>query len=185
MSSESPFAIPLNAEVVSNLSFQAYGAGRPIDGVFVHPLRKHRALEGSFMELVRLSDGKVDGLPIDFDVRQISYSIAVANRINAFHLHPKRRQDELWCVLSGLLNVWLVDCREGSPTNGVRQRVVLSGENPSFLYIPAGVAHGYKSGADGATLVYLMNDQFSIDDPNEGRLPWDLFGRDLWDEDRG
>ena len=54
-----------------------------------------------------------------------------------------------------------------------------------MLHIPTGVAHGYKAGPDGALLAYAMNSQFNIDDPNEGRLPWDHFGAELWEEDRG
>jgi dTDP-4-dehydrorhamnose 3,5-epimerase len=34
-------------------------------------------------------------------------------------------------------------------------------------------------------LLYTMDQQFDISDPNEGRLPWDQFGTDLWNEDRG
>jgi dTDP-4-dehydrorhamnose 3,5-epimerase len=54
-----------------------------------------------------------------------------------------------------------------------------------MLLIPSGVAHGYMTGPQGALLVYAMNSQFNLCEPNEGRLPWDYFGRDLWDEDRG
>ncbi len=185
MSSNNEFEVKLDSEATRGLYFQSYEGGSKIDGVFQVPLRKHRALEGSFLELARLSDGAVEGLPIEFLARQVSYSVAVPNRINAFHVHPRRRQDELWCVLQGMLSVWLVDVREGSATLGTKQRVSLSGETPTYLHIPSGVAHGYKAGPEGATLVYIMNDQFSMDAPNEGRLPWDHFGSDLWSEDRG
>jgi dTDP-4-dehydrorhamnose 3,5-epimerase len=33
--------------------------------------------------------------------------------------------------------------------------------------------------------VYAMDQQFNLADPNEGRLPWDFFGADLWNENRG
>jgi dTDP-4-dehydrorhamnose 3,5-epimerase len=33
--------------------------------------------------------------------------------------------------------------------------------------------------------VYGMNQQFDQASPNEGRLPWDHFGAELWGEDRG
>jgi dTDP-4-dehydrorhamnose 3,5-epimerase len=54
-----------------------------------------------------------------------------------------------------------------------------------MLHIPSGVAHGYQAGTEGALLVYAMNSQFSLQDSNEGRLPWDYFGSELWEEDRG
>lgn len=175
----------LDSATESALTFQAYGSQPPIDGVTYHRLRKHRALEGSFMEYLRISEGAAEGLPLAFDVRQISFSRAVPGRINAFHVHPKAVQDELWTVVEGSLLVWLIDVREDSRTKGMRRCVLLSGEEPAILSIPTGVAHGYKAGPEGALLVYVMNSQFNIADPNEGRLPWDFFGQELWQDDRG
>ncbi|KKL52203.1 hypothetical protein LCGC14_2287850 [marine sediment metagenome] len=173
---------PTHAEA---MTFQDYPPPDPIEGVFVAPLKKHRALEGSFMEYLRLAGGKVEGIEADFEVRQVSLSRAVPDRINAFHLHPKKVQDELWTVVDGAMMVWLVDVRDGSPTAGARRCVLLSGEEPAILHIPTGVAHGYKAGPEGALLVYTMNSQFDSADPNEGRLPWDHFGAELWETDRG
>ncbi len=172
-------------QVQAALSFQNYITPPPIEGVLYQPLKKHRALEGAFMEYLRLGAGQVEGLAATFEAQQISVSWAVPGRINAFHIHPKRPQDEVWCVLEGSLLVWLVDLREGSPTKGHRRSFLLSGEAPALLYIPTGVAHGYRAGHQGALLLYAMNDQFNPADPNEGRLPWDFFGADLWADDRG
>ena len=177
--------IELAAEHARALTFQSYAAQPQIEGVLHKPLKKHRALEGFFMEHLRLTGGKVEGLGADFEVRQVSLSGAVAGRINAFHLHPKEIQDEIWSVVDGVMAVWLVDVRAGSPTLGARRKVILSGEQPAMLYIPSGVAHGYQAGPAGALLLYAMNNQFNPDDPNEGRLPWDYFGPELWEEDHG
>ena len=181
------FAIALTDDVRGALSFQSYARGATIDGVWSKPLRKHHAENGWFLELYRLGESGVEGLPENevFALRQTSVSFAEPGRINAFHIHPLAPQHELWAVVHGLLLVWLVDCRAESPTKGVRQRVVLSGEAPAILHIPAGVAHGYRSGGDGALLIYGMNQQFDAERPNEGRLPWDHFGAELWEDDRG
>ena len=178
-------AVKIIPEVLEHLTFQSYQPQPTIAGVTHIPLDKHRALEGWFMEYLRLTKGAVEGLPITFEPRQFSLAEAVPGRINAFHLHPKGRQDELWCVIRGTLLVWLVDVRRDSPTTGAKRRVVLDGGLPTLLYIPSGIAHGYKAGPDGALLLYAMNAQFEAADPNEGRLPWDHFGPDLWEEDRG
>ena len=177
--------IPIGPPYAKAMTFQSYGPQPEIAGVSVQPIRKNRSLPGSFMEFIRVTDGKVESLPVDFEVRQVSVSHAQPGRINAFHLHPKVVQDEIWCAISGDMLVWLIDVRADSPTEGARRCVVLSGEQPELLYIPAGVAHGYKSGASGATLLYVMNSQFDPADPNEGRLPWDHFGQQLWGDDRG
>jgi dTDP-4-dehydrorhamnose 3,5-epimerase len=178
-------SLRLSPDITPKVTFQGYDPQPSIEGVLYQPLKKHRALEGWFMEHLRLTAGKVDGLLVPFEVQQLSVSRAIPGRINAFHIHPKEVQDELWCVIEGTLMVWLVDCREGSLTEGIRRRYVLSGEEPGLLLIPSGVAHGYKAGTEGALLTYAMNSQFNIRDPNEGRLPWDHFGRDLWEDDRG
>ena len=42
-----------------------------------------------------------------------------------------------------------------------------------------------QAGEQGATLIYSMDAQFNMADPNEGRLPWNHFGDELWAEDMG
>jgi dTDP-4-dehydrorhamnose 3,5-epimerase len=182
-----PFAVALPDEIRRALSFQSYSRGESIEGAWQKPLRKHQGENGWFLELWRIGEPGIEGLPggEGFALRQASVSHAEPGRINAFHIHPLAPQDEVWTVVQGQLLVWLVDCRAESPTSGVRQRVILSGEAPSILHIPAGVAHGYRAGGSGALLIYGMSEQFDPDRPNEGRLPWNHFGADLWEEDRG
>ncbi|GGM18620.1 dTDP-4-dehydrorhamnose 3,5-epimerase family protein [Deinococcus aerophilus] len=177
--------IKLDASTTQALTFETYPAAPQIDGVWFHALKKNRSENGAFMEYLRLNETGVQGLPGPLTPRQISMSWAAPGRINAFHIHVKGPQNELWCVLSGQLMVWLVDCREDSPTLNVQRKLILSGEQPMLVHIPSGVAHGYQAGDQGATLLYTMDAQFDIADPNEGRLPWNFFGTELWDEDRG
>lgn len=177
--------IKLASEYYPSLVFEEYPIASLIEDVWTHALKKNRSENGAFMEYLRINDGNIDGLPSQLQARQISVSWAAPNRINAFHIHVKEEQNEIWCVLEGQLVIWLVDCREGSPTLGHKRKLVLSGEQPIMIYIPSGVAHGYQAGHKGATLLYTMDAQFNISDPNEGRLPWDYFGSDLWQEDRG
>jgi dTDP-4-dehydrorhamnose 3,5-epimerase len=177
----------LTKRVEEALGFEDYRTSGSIAGVRERRLTKHRSTAGWFMELMRLGDDHTVAEMTDerFAPRQCSIASAGPDRVNAFHIHVKRDQDELWTVIQGQLLVWLVDCRAGSPTEGVRQKFILSGEQPAQLLVPAGVAHGYRAGKDGALLVYVMNQQFDNDDPDEGRLPWDFFGAELWKEDRG
>jgi dTDP-4-dehydrorhamnose 3,5-epimerase len=179
------YAVRLASELEAALVFQTYRTATPLEGVSLWPLEKRRAENGWFLEYLRVTDGKVDHVSCGFELRQISVSYAAPGRINAFHIHPKVPQNELWSVIHGQLLVWLVDCRAGSPTVGAKQKLILTGEEPSMVVISAGVAHGYKAGPDGATLLYAVDQQFNLEDPNEGRLPWNYFGADLWEEDRG
>ena len=167
------------------LTFQAYPPAPEISGVWFNKLKKQRSDNGFFTEYARVTGGGVENLPAPFDLRQLSVSRAEPGRINAFHIHPNEPQNELWTVIGGQLKVWLIDLRAGSKTEGNRRAVVLSGEEPTQLYIPAGVAHGYQAGSSGALLLYAMDQQFNLEQPNEGRLPWDFFGAELWAEDKG
>ena len=177
--------IKLDAPYAEALQFENYPAAPQIEGVWVHALKKNRSENGAFMEYLRLDENGVQHLPAPLTPRQISVSWAAPGRVNAFHIHVKEEQNEIWCVLAGQLTIWLVDCRADSPTKGVKRKLVLSGEQPMMVHIPSGVAHGYQAADQGATLLYTMDAQFNIDDPNEGRLPWDFFGAELWAEDRG
>jgi dTDP-4-dehydrorhamnose 3,5-epimerase len=177
--------IELILDAQAKLEFEAYPPTPQINGVWVNPLRKNRSENGWFMEYIRLANGTVQNIPSALEIKQVSVSSAEANRINAFHIHTKLEQNEIWTVLQGQLMVWLVDLRKGSITAGVKRKVILSGEQPMQLYIPSGVAHGYKAGFNGAILLYGMDQQFNLADPNEGRLPWDFFGVDLWLENQG
>lgn len=179
------FAVPISNGVSHALTFEAYPSAPVIEGVWTHSLRKNRSENGAFMEYLRLDENGVQNLPGSLEPRQISVSWAAPKRINAFHIHVKEIQNEIWCVLSGQLTVWLVDCRASSATLNVKRKLVLSGEQPTMVHIPSGVAHGYQASDEGATLIYTMDAQFNLADPNEGRLPWNYFGADLWDEDRG
>ena len=63
------------------------------------------------------------------------------------------------------------------------------GDGKSFIVrIPPGVAHGRKNlrAAELSVIIYFVDVQFSIDDEcDEGRLPWDHFGTEIWDVERG
>src|SRR6476659_7464700 len=104
-------ATTLAPEYAQALTFESYPAAPQIDGVWVHALRKNRSENGAFMEYLRLDAQGVQGLPGTLLPRQISVSWAAPGRVNAFHIHVKQEQNEVWCVLQGQLTIWLVDCR--------------------------------------------------------------------------
>src|SRR2546427_981186 len=119
---------------------QTYGAATAIDGVRVVELTRHADDSGAMTELARLTDGRAAGLG-DFSVRQVNYSEMAPGAIKAFHLHA--RQTDVWFVPpSDRMLVVLLDVREGSRTEGARQRVVLGNGGARLLLIPPAAAHG-------------------------------------------
>jgi dTDP-4-dehydrorhamnose 3,5-epimerase len=150
------------------------------------PLERHADDGGSFTELARLVDGRPAALA-GFDVRQINYSELEPGTVKAFHVHA--RQTDVWYVPpSDRMLVVLVDVREGSTTEGVRMRLVLGNGTSRLLCVPPGVAHGVKNiGLAPGRIIYLVDQAFTPDPArcDEGRLPWDFAGADVWDVARG
>ena len=165
---------------------QSYASSPRIDGVQVVDLRRHADDGGAITELARLVDGRPDALP-GFTLRQINYSEIEPGTIKAYHLHA--RQTDVWYAPpSERLLVVMLDVRENSATTGLRMRLMLGNGTSSLLRIPPGVAHGVKNvGASTGRLIYFVDQPFSPDPAtsDEGRLPWDFAGADVWDVARG
>ena len=58
--------------------------------------------------------------------------------------------------------------------------------DPAKVNVNGGaIAMGHPLGAPGA-IIYFVDVQFSVgDDCDEGRLPWDHFGAEVWEVERG
>lgn len=167
-------------------SVQDYSPAPVIQGVQLVELKRITDDGGSFMELARLQQGMAAALP-GFECRQVNYSELDAGAIKAFHVH--RRQTDVWFVPPGdKMLVILLDVREGSTSRGAQRRIVLGDGTARLLAIPPGVAHGVKNlAASRGRIIYLVDTQFSPDpdQTEEGRLPWDFAGPEIWDIARG
>jgi len=165
---------------------QQYGAAPMIDGVQVIELKRFHDDGGAFTELARLSAGGLDGVA-GFTIRQINFSEVEPGVIKAFHVHA--RQTDVWYVPpSDRMLIGLVDVRKGSRTEGVVQRLMLGSGASRLLCIPPGVAHGARNlGPATARVIYFVDLQFSPDPAtcDEGRLPWDYAGAEIWEPVRG
>jgi dTDP-4-dehydrorhamnose 3,5-epimerase len=165
---------------------QPYGPSPTIDGVQLVELKRYHDDGGSMTELGRLVSGHLEALP-DFTVRQINYSVMEPGAIKAFHLHS--RQTDVWYVPpSDRLLMVLLDVRNDSPTEGVRMRFMLGNGASRLLRIPPGVAHGVRNlGPSTGRIIYFVDVHFSPDPSlcEEGRLPWDYAGADVWEMTRG
>ena len=165
---------------------QSYGPAVTIEGVGLVTLARHADDGGSLTELARLTDGRVEGLA-DFTVRQVNYSELAPGTIKAFHLHV--RQTDVWYVPPGdRMLVVLLDTRQGSRTEGARMRLVLGDGASRLLRIPPGVAHGVRNlGPATGRVIYFTDVHFSAEPSScdEGRLPWDFAGADVWEVTRG
>jgi dTDP-4-dehydrorhamnose 3,5-epimerase len=175
-----------SAEAKRRFQLQPYEPRPTIEGVQIVPLTRHTDDGGSMTELGRLDGGALRGLG-EFLVRQVNYSEIEPGVIRAYHLHA--RQTDVWFVPpSDRLLLVLIDVRKGSRTEGVCQRFVLGAGASQLVRIPPGVGHGVRNiAATTGHLVYFVDQHFSPDPAtcDEGRLPWDYMGAEIWDIARG
>jgi dTDP-4-dehydrorhamnose 3,5-epimerase len=148
-----------------------------IDGVMVKTFRKHSDQRGFFIEQLKRGDLDDEGnlfIPAQ-PFAQMSRSLAYARGgnppelIKAFHWH--RKQWDYWDIVAGNARVVLVDLREGSPTAGRIQTLMLGENAPRMVAIPPLVAHGYQAvDLRDVILNYYVTEPYDPADPDEGRI---------------
>lgn len=165
---------------------QDYSPARRIDGVEIVELNRFNDDGGAITELGRFAAGhhaQLDG----FELKQMNFSEVEPGVVKAFHMHG--RQTDVWYVPPrDKMLVILHDCRKGSPTENVTMRFVLGDGRSRLLRIPPGVAHGCSNLRNAmANLIYFVDVQFSADpaETDEGRLPWDFLGAEIWEMANG
>jgi dTDP-4-dehydrorhamnose 3,5-epimerase len=178
--------IAINAKAKAAFSFQDYSGKQRIAGVEIVELKRFNDDGGAITELGRLTAGMHAQLP-GFEVKQVNYSEMEPGCVKAFHMH--HRQTDVWYVppCDKLLLV-LHDCRQGSPSEGVTMRFVLGDGKDRLVRIPPGVAHGAANiGQKTGRIIYMVDVQFSPNagECDEGRLPWDYLGAEIWDVVKG
>lgn len=175
----------LNEAAKGAFRLQDYAAGPAIEGVEIVDLARHTDDGGSFTELGRFTAGASQAFR-GFALAQVNYSEIGPGAIKAFHLHL--RQTDIWYVPPGdRVLLVLVDVRAGSPTEGARMRLVLGDGHSRLVRIPPGVAHGCRNlGPGGGRIVYFTDRPFSPapEASDEGRLPWNFLGADVWEPAR-
>lgn len=85
--------------------------------------------------------------------------------------NPPYAQGKLVRVMRGSVLDVAVDIREGSPTYGQWESIVLSGENKIMYWIPAGMAHGFATLEDNTIFFYKCTNIYNKE--SEGSIRWD------------
>jgi len=151
-----------------------------IHDVMVKTYLKHTDQRGFFVEQLKRGDVDDRGRPFSppGEFAQMSRSLAYARGgnppelIKAFHWHEK--QWDYWDIVAGNARVVLVDLREGSPTEGVVQTLMLGDNAPRMVAIPPLVAHGYQAvDLRDVVLCYYVTEPYDPKNPDEGRIAWD------------
>lgn len=178
--------VQLNEKAKTSFSYQDYVKKPAIEGVQIVPLRRFHDDGGAITELGRLIAGKHQQLP-GFEAKQINYSEVEPGAIKAYHLH--HRQTDVWYVPPhDKFLLVLHDCRKGSPTEGTTMRFVIGDGESALVRIPPGVAHGTTNlGKSTGRILYFVDVHFSVEpgECDEGRLPWNFLGPEVWEVVKG
>jgi len=91
--------------------------------------------------------------------------------LRGLHYQKTKPQGKLVRVVRGEVYDVAVDIRQGSPTFGQWEGVILSEENKTQFWVPPGFAHGFLVLSDTADFEYKCTDYYYPSD--EGSIMWD------------
>jgi dTDP-4-dehydrorhamnose 3,5-epimerase len=101
---------------------------------------------------------------------QDNHSCSARNVLRGLHYQVKHPQGKLVRVAEGEILDVAVDLRRSSPSFGRWEAVRLSGENKRMLWIPVGLAHGFRVLSEKAHVLYKATDFYSPE--HERTLAW-------------
>ena len=139
-----------------------------IEGVKVVDVKLYGDARGGFMETYREENFVAGG--IDASFVQDNQSSSVQGVLRGLHFQIEHPQAKLVRVISGTVFDVAVDLREGSPTWGQWEGVVLSAENRRQFFVPRGFAHGFLVLSETAGFCYKCDDIYHPGD--EGGIMW-------------
>jgi len=141
-----------------------------IEGVVVKKLIVHRDNRGFLMEILRGSDAcKVGG---SGHFGQVYMSTVYPAVIKGRHLH-KLQTDHL-CVIKGRAAVHLEDAREGSPTFGKKEVVMMGEDDWKLIVIPPNIWHSTENvGTEVCYFINYVTHEYNHKQPDEYRSAFD------------
>ena len=131
----------------------------------------HRDARGSFSETWSRRALEAAGIANDFVQDNHSLSTEVGTLRGLHFQAPPHAQAKLLRVARGSVFDVAVDIRIGSPTYGQHVSAILSAENRTQIWIPAGFAHGYCTLEPNTEVIYKVTDYYAPD--CDRGLKWD------------
>jgi dTDP-4-dehydrorhamnose 3,5-epimerase len=114
---------------------------------------------GSFVKTYQNALYKDLGISMELAEEYISYSKKNVFRGLHFQLSPKALDKMVFCVCGNVID-YVVDLRKNSITYGDYVSFELSDKNPSAIFIPKGLAHGFYVKSDNAVMQYKVSEVY-------------------------
>jgi dTDP-4-dehydrorhamnose 3,5-epimerase len=121
----------------------------------------HGDPRGRFTEWYR-ADVLAGATGFGLTLAQANHSVSARGVLRGVHfaLVPPGQAKYVYCPAGKVLDV-IVDIREGSPTFGVHDSVVLDSDEPRAVYLSEGLGHAFVSLADDSSVTYLVSTGYS------------------------
>lgn len=146
-----------------------------LEGVYIIKNRIFQDQRGKFIKTYHKDDFKKLGLCTDF--QESYFSVSNKDVIRGMHFQiPPFEHEKLVYVAKGKVLDVIVDLRKNSKTKGQYIEVELSEENGYSIYIPKGLAHGFKSLEDNTIMIYNVATVYNQD--CDYGIKYDSFGFD-------
>ena len=127
-----------------------------VEGVFVWQMPTYQDIRGRLFKAYTADN--IEFLPLPFITHEHFFTESRKNVFRGMHFqgHP-HAVSKIISVVQGKAIDFLFDMRENSETFGNLQILDLDENNPSSIYIPTGVAHGYLALAEKTIISYRMD----------------------------
>lgn len=114
-------------------------------------------------------------LDLSTDWAEQYYSVSKKGVLRGLHfqLPPYDHAKLVYCIVGEVMDV-AVDLRKGSATFGQHVLLTLSAANANMIYLAPGLAHGFYTLSDSATLIYNVTVPYAPS--HDTGLRWDSAG---------
>lgn len=147
----------------------------PLPGAFIVEPIVRRDARGSFVKTFHADTFASFGVRLQ--LAEEFYSISAKDVVRGMHFQrPPHDHSKIVCCPHGAVLDVLLDVRRSSPTFGQSVAVELTADNHHVLYIPSGLAHGFRSRVENSLMLYKTSTVHRPD--SDDGVRWDSFGFD-------
>jgi dTDP-4-dehydrorhamnose 3,5-epimerase len=145
-----------------------------LPGTWLVKLKRFEDMRGTFVKTYSRTLFEQHGARLD--MLEEFYSVSHKDVIRGMHfqLPPHDHVKVVYCPV-GTVDDVLLDLRQG-PGYGRVASVRLTQDEPSLVFIPKGIAHGFRSLSDHSLMVYKTSTEHAP--TADAGLRWDSFGHD-------
>ena len=141
-----------------------------IPGCYELKARQLSDERGSFVKTYHREWFESLGLRTDWAEQYFSFSKPGVVRGLHFQLPPHDHAKLVYCIAGRVLDIAL-DLRQGSPSYGEHIRIELAADQANMLYLPPGLAHGFSTYDQPATLLYNVTSVYHPE--SDTGIRWD------------